>query len=197
MKNKEKEKQNAVLRWTVIISIWTFFLAVIFSFLSQFILSQVTSTIITFLVLIITVLIGIFFDLIGVSATSASEAPINAKAAKKVYGAKKANNLVKNRDQVANFCADVIGDIAGIASGTITTILVMRLITHQEMLGSTALNIVLTAFISAFTVGGKSIGKYLAVTKGTYIIYIVGIFLTKLEEFISIPKRYISSLMDK
>ncbi len=124
-------------------------------FISQFILAQVTSTLVTLVVLLLTVFVGIFFDLIGVSATSASEAPINARAAKKVYGAKKANELIRNRDQVANFCADVIGDIAGIASGAIVTILVIRLVTQQEMLGSTVLNIVLTAFVSAITVGGK------------------------------------------
>lgn len=187
--SKFKGKSNTVYRWAIIISIWTFFLAVLFSFISQFILAQVTSTLVTLVVLLLTVFVGIFFDLIGVSATSASEAPINARAAKKVYGAKKANELIRNRDQVANFCADVIGDIAGIASGAIVTILVIRLVTQQEMLGSTVLNIVLTAFVSAITVGGKAYGKYIAITKGTDIIFAVGVFLTKIEDLFGFNKR--------
>ncbi|ACB85269.1 conserved hypothetical protein [Natranaerobius thermophilus JW/NM-WN-LF] len=189
-----REKQNTVNRWAIVISIWTFFLAIVFSFVSQFVLAQVTSTIITLIVLLITVFTGIFFDLIGVSATSASEAPIHAKAAKKVYGAKKANELIKNRDQVANFCADVVGDIAGIASGTIVTILVLRMVAEQEMLGSTVLNIGLTAFVSALTVGGKAYGKYIAVTRGTDIIFLVGVVLTKLEDLLVFPKKHIKNV---
>ncbi len=190
---RTKNRQSTIFRWTVVISLWTFFLAVVFSFISQFILSQLVSTVITLIVLLITISVGIFFDLIGVSATSACEAPIHARAAKKVFGAQKANQLIKNRDQVANFCADVIGDIAGIASGTITTILVLRLITHQEMLGSTILNITFTAVVSALTVGGKSIGKYIAVYNGTEIIFWVGVVLTKLEDVFLFPKRFLKS----
>ncbi len=192
--SKDKGKNNTINRWAVIISIWTFVLAIVFSLISQFILSQVASTIITLFVLLLTVFTGIFFDLIGVSATSASEAPINAKAAKKVFGARKANELIKNRDQVANFCADVVGDIAGIASGTIVTILVLRMVTQQELLGSTILNIGFTALISALTVGGKAYGKYIAVTKGTDIIFLVGVFLAHLEQFWIIPKKYLRNL---
>jgi len=194
--SKPISKQQAIYRWAVIISIWTFILAIVFSLASQLVLSQVTSTILTLLVLLLTVFIGIFFDLIGVSATTAREAPINAKAAKKIPGAKKANQLIKNRDQVANFCADVVGDIAGIASGTITTILVIRIITNHATFGSTALNVFITAVVSALTVGGKAFGKYLAVQKGTEIIFITGLVLTRLEEVVLLPSHYIKQLFN-
>lgn len=189
--SKDKGKNNTITRWAIIISLWTFVLAIVFSLISQFILSQLASTIMTLFVLLLTVFTGIFFDLIGVSATSAREAPINAKASKKVFGARKANELIRNRDQVANFCADVIGDIAGIASGTIVTILVIRMVAQQEMLGSTFLNILFTAIISAITVGGKAYGKYIAVTRGTDIIFLVGVFLARLETLRNIPKKYL------
>ena len=70
-----------------------------------------------FVVLII-VLIGIFFDILGIASTAADENPFHAMAAKKVYGAKLFYQIVRNADRFASFCNDVIGDISGIISGT-------------------------------------------------------------------------------
>lgn len=190
--NKKNSSQNNAIRWAIYISIWTFILAIGFSIVTQVILEQVESITVNLLVLLLVLLTGIIFDLIGISATSAVESNLNARAANKVYGAKVAVKLVKNRDQVASFCADVIGDIAGIASGAITAILVIRLVVLQEQFSTTALNIVLTALVSALTVGGKALGKYIAVTFGTEVIFYVGKIITRVEElftmFMKLPK---------
>ncbi|WP_241080867.1 hypothetical protein [Natranaerofaba carboxydovora] len=179
-------KKNYIKKWAIYISIWTFVLAIGFSIITQIILGQVESIIVNVAVLFLVIMIGIVFDLIGISATSAVESNLNARAANKVYGAKKAVKLVKNRDQVASFCADVIGDIAGIATGSITAILVMRMIVLQEFAGTTTLNIILTALVSSLTVGGKALGKYIAVTFGTEVIFYVGKILTRIDDFLSL-----------
>lgn len=184
-----KNKSNYILRWTVHISIWTFVLAIGFSIITQVILGQVQSIIVNVIVLLLVIFTGIIFDLIGISATSAIEANLNARAANKVYGAKKAVKLVKNRDQVASFCADVIGDIAGIATGSIAAILVIRMVILQEYAGTTTLNIILTALVSALTVGGKALGKYIAVTYGTEVIFYVGKILTKIDDILILIPR--------
>ncbi len=71
---------------------------------------------------------GIVFDVIGVAAAAAEEAPLNAKAATKIYGAREAVYLVKNADKVSSFCNDVIGDISGTISGGIGAALVYQFI---------------------------------------------------------------------
>jgi len=62
---------------------------------------------------------GILFDIIGTAATAASEAPINAMAANRVYGAPEALAIVRNAPAVANFCNDFVGDICGTVSGAV------------------------------------------------------------------------------
>ncbi len=184
MGNNNKNKNDYIYKWAIYISIWTFILAIGFSIITQFILGQVQLLILHFIVLILVILTGIVFDLIGISATSAVEANLNARAANKVYGAQKAVKLVKNRDQVASFCADVIGDIAGIATGSIAAILVIRMIMLHEYLGTTTLNIILTALVSSLTVGGKAFGKHIAVKYGTEVIFYVGKILTKVDDIV-------------
>ena len=63
------------------------------------------------IILVAVVLLGIVFDIIGVAVTIAPEEVFHAKATKKADGARTSLNLIKNATKVANFCADVIGDI--------------------------------------------------------------------------------------
>ena len=62
-------------------------------------------------ILILVIAIGIGFDIIGVAVTVANEEEFHAKATKKVKGSKASIHLIKNAAKVANFCADVVGDI--------------------------------------------------------------------------------------
>ena len=48
------------------------------------------------LILVLVVLIGIFFDIIGVAVTVANEEEFHAKATKKVKGSKASIHLIKN-----------------------------------------------------------------------------------------------------
>ena len=48
-------------------------------------------------------------------------------ASKKVPGAKQAIWLVKNADAVANFCNDVVGDVAGAVTGAAGATVALRL----------------------------------------------------------------------
>lgn len=81
--------------------------------------------------------------------------------------------LLKNNSAVSSFCNDVIGDICGIVSGSLGTVLTSYLIIkyNTHLLWTTVL---VTALISAITVGGKALGKEIAIKKSDKIIFTVG-----------------------
>jgi hypothetical protein len=170
-------KIKASLNWTLAIAASTLVLAALFSIVSTFILSGVSWGIGMMIVLVI-VLVGIFFDTIGVAATAAKESPFHAMAAERVPGGKEAVLITKNADRFANFCNDVIGDIAGIISGTGAAFVVIQL-AEQIGQGDSSryqfwISVIFTSVIASLTVGGKSLGKTIALQYATPIIFQVG-----------------------
>ena len=80
---------------------------------------------------------------------SANESSFHAMAAKQVPAASQAIKLVKNADKVANFCNDLVGDIAGTLSGAIGAIV-------ASSLGEPVLITLMAPFgVHPFTVGGR------------------------------------------
>jgi Mg2+/Co2+ transporter CorB len=178
-KNKKKRRRA---RWIFVITSWTFILALSIGFIAHYTLNEIQSLSVSFLILIIVIVMGILFDLVGTAAAAANIAPLNAKAARKVTGAKRAVYLVKNAEQVANFCNDVVGDISGIISGTLAAFIVIKIIiSMQYSQAEFYLNILLTALVAAVTVGGKAWGKVLAINHSTEVILVAGLIITRLE----------------
>ncbi|MFC4388574.1 hypothetical protein ACFOZ1_12285 [Gracilibacillus marinus] len=177
------------IKFSVSIAVITFVLAAIFSIVSSSVLSGVNSTVGLLIVLVI-VLIGVVFDMLGIAATAADEVPFHAMAAEKVNGAKQAIIIVRNADRFASFCNDVIGDISGIISGTATAIVVLQIANgfgYSE--GTTfqiTLSVFLTSLVAALTVGGKALGKYMAIHASTTIIFTVGKIIAFVEEKLKI-----------
>ena len=172
------------LNWTLGIAVITFVLAALFSIVSTFILSGVTWAAGMIIVLII-VLVGVIFDTIGVAATAAEEAPFHAMAAERVPGAKEAVLITRNADRFANFCNDVIGDIAGIISGTASAFVVIQLAQQIGQGENSAyqfwISVIFTSVVASLTVGGKALGKTLALHYATPIIFQVGRLFYLLE----------------
>ncbi len=176
------DKKRRKTRWVLVTVIWTFFLAIIFGFITHYLLNEVKSLPVSFLILLFVVAIGIIFDLVGTAAAAANIAPLNAKAARRVTGARKAVYLVKNAEQVANFCNDVVGDISGIISGTIAALIVFKLVSFfPTHMADFYLGILMTAVVAAITVGGKAWGKSIAIKYSTEVILMAGLIVTKLE----------------
>jgi Mg2+/Co2+ transporter CorB len=177
--NVRKKRNRA--RWVTAITIWTFFLAIVFGFLAHLSLNEIQSITISFFILIFVIMIGIVFDIIGTAATAAGIAPLNAKAACKVDGAKRGVYLVKHAEKVANFCNDVAGDISGIISGTLATIIVFKLVVNFSYTQAEFyLGILLTALVAALTVGGKAWGKVIAINHSTEVIMLIGLIIDRL-----------------
>ena len=155
--------------WTLKVFFLTFFLAIIFSLIANY-LGKFNNIILV--ICIISILaIGIIFDIIGVAVLSCDEKVLHSKASQKLKGAKKAIKLIKNASTVSSFCNDVVGDVCGIVSGSLITVLVMNLFVSSELsLG----NVLFSSILSSLTVGGKAIGKKIAIKKANEITYLVG-----------------------
>ncbi|UOQ85966.1 hypothetical protein [Gracilibacillus salinarum] len=181
----DKKQLRKSMKFSLSIAVITFVLAAIFSVVSSSILSGVSSIIGLTIVLII-VFTGVFFDMLGIAATAADEVPFHAMAAERVSGSKQAILIVRNADRFASFCNDVIGDISGIISGTASAIVILQIANnfgYSE--GSTfqlTINVILTSLVAALTVGGKALGKFLAINYSTKIIFFVGKIIAFSEE---------------
>lgn len=168
-----KNKQN--IKWILLITSLTFVISMIFSYLSETILKK-SNFVIELLVLLTVILIGIIFDMIGVAVTTCAEYPFHAMASRKIKGAKTAIKLIKNKDKVSSFCNDVIGDICGIVSGT-AGVIIATSIAKDSIICS----LLVTATISSLTIGGKALGKKVAVNKSEGITKIVSKILSITE----------------
>ena len=180
--------KNEHNKWSIMITILSFFLSASMSFISSQILQDVR-IFVAFLVVLMIIVINIVFDIIGTAVTAAEEAPFHAMASRRVYGAKQAIRLIRNADKVSNFCNDVVGDICGVISGTASAFIVIKILGSSDAADNSILGLVVTGFVAAFTVGGKAWGKALAIENSNYIIYRVGIVLKFVSVRIDLGKN--------
>ena len=178
-KNKDGKKSKFNMKWVIQSFVITFILSVIFSYISTNGVANL-SLIPAILILVLVILLGIFFDIIGVSVTVANEEEFHAKATKKVKGSKDSIKLIKNAPKVANICADVIGDICGVLSGAISALIAIKISSEFEMPFN--IQFILSALVSALTVSGKAFGKEIANNKSTEIVHKVGIVINKFSK---------------
>jgi len=163
-------------KWILVITIITFFISMILGYFSLIVTEKVSLGLAAF-VLFVIVFTGIFFDLLGIAVTAAEETPFHAMAAHRLRGAKESIIIIRNAGPVANFFNDVIGDIAGIISGSATAAILIKI--NQEFSVDTAiLSFVLTAVVAAITVGGKAIGKEIALRHSGYVVFKMGYILS-------------------
>ena len=156
------------LSWPIKVFFITFLLAAAFSGATNLVAN--VNIIALSIILVLFILIGIIFDMIGVAALTSKKENFHAMASKKIKGAKEAINLLNNANMVATVCNDVVGDICGIISGSFGAILAIS-IAENTSLSLVISSIIVTAFISALTVGGKSYGKQRAIKNADKIIY--------------------------
>jgi len=160
------------IKWLIKIIVISLVASVVFTLASTEILGRTGYTI-SFLILAVFIIIGIVFDVIGIAATAADEAPFNSMATRRLRGASEALRLIKNANKVTCYCNDVIGDVTGIVSGTTAALIAARL---MEGFNSESLlfPLLISAVVTGLTIGGKAIGKTLAFNKSTEIILGVG-----------------------
>jgi len=169
-KKKEKIKKEQVnVRWILKILAISFILSFLLSWVANTTISNL-SLLLGILLTLLFITIGVVFDIIGVAVTTADEAVFHSMNSRKVRGASLAVKFKKQADRVSSFCSDVIGDICGVISGAAGTTIALGL--HQTFhMNLVFSSLLVTAIISSLTIGGKAIGKSLAINKGDIILY--------------------------
>ncbi len=163
--NQKKTDWNWIIRITILACMISF----AFSFVSEFTIPNV-HIIIGVLLVIVFILFGVLFDIIGVAVTAADEKPFHSMNARKVKGADLAVKMKKNADKVASFCNDVIGDICGVVSGSAGAMIALS-ISNMLSVDKFFITLLMTSIIAALTIGGKAIGKNYAINNGNLILF--------------------------
>lgn len=198
-KNLNRKERNvnkngsSRVKWVYKVFFLAFGLSVFFSFISENLMNRFNIFTSLFLLLII-ILVGILFDIVGIAVTSANEKPFHSMAADKIPGGKEAVKLIRNADIVSNFCNDVVGDISGIVSGAAGATIVLKIIGSNILdnrVREIMLSILMSGFISTLTIGGKAIGKIIAIGNSKNIVHSVALFLYFLQ------KRFNISILTK
>ncbi len=167
-------KEN--INWIYKVFLLSFILSLLFSGGSSAIANSFNTFILAILIILV-IAVGIIFDMIGVAVLTSEESSLHAKASKKLKGAKEAVYLLKNATKVSSICQDVIGDICGIVSGSLGAVLTLNLAEYFDW-NIVLVTMIVTALISALTVGGKAVFKVIATENADSIAHSVGKILS-------------------
>ena len=168
---KREKRKN--IRWVVTI----FFITILISGTISLVSDQVmagSSIVVAFCILLAIIFLGILFDVIGMAVATAEEKPFHSMASRKVPGAQEAIRLLRNAERVSSICNDVVGDICGVVSGSASATIAALILANVESGWPKAVSLVMSALVAGLTVGGKAIGKTIAVQSCTEIVHLVG-----------------------
>lgn len=177
------KKKNNNSNWIIKITLIAFIISFIFSFISEIALSN-TGIVVGIIILFVFILLGVIFDMVGVAVTASDEKPIHSMNARKVKGADVATKFKKNADKVSSFCNDVVGDICGIISGSAGVVIATSL-TKIIKIEPLYITLTVTAIIAALTIGGKALGKGIAMKNSNNILFT----FSKIVSYFYKPKK--------
>lgn len=164
-----QDKKKVDKKWMFIISILSFLISLVFSFIGETVIPN-AHILISVILIFLFIFLGIIFDMIGVAVTVADLKTFNSMATKKVRGAKIGVRLIKNASRVSSFCNDVIGDICGIISGS-TGLSIAIIISEKFNFNILLVTLLITALIASLTITGKALGKSFAINNCNIILY--------------------------
>ena len=168
-----KKERSKTIRWVVTIFFVTIVISGVISLVSDEIMSR-SGIGLAFVILFAIVLLGIMFDIIGVAVTAADEKPFHAMASRKVSGARESLKLLRSSDRVSSICCDVVGDICGVVSGAASATIAALIISSANFGWPQIVTLGMSALVAGLTVGGKAIGKGVAIGSATKIVQTVG-----------------------
>lgn len=177
-----KKERSRTIRWVVTVFFFTLVVSGMISLISDEVMAR-SGLLAAFAILLGIVFLGIIFDIIGMAVATASEKPFHSMAARKVPGAQEAIRLLRNAERVSSICNDVVGDICGVVSGSASATIAALILTHVDLGWPRAVSLAMSALVAGLTVGGKAIGKTIAVNSCTQIVHLVGRVLHTLNRF--------------
>ena len=168
-----KRERRKNIKWVITIFIVTILISGTISLVSDEVMAN-SSVLAAFGILFAIIFLGILFDIIGMAVATADEKPFHSMAARKVPGAHEAIRLLRNAERVSSICNDVVGDICGVVSGSASATIAALILTNVELGWPRGVSLVMSALVAGLTVGGKAIGKTIAVKSCTKIVHLVG-----------------------
>ena len=172
-------KRKSAAFWIIKIILISIVASMVFMLVSTEVLGR-TGMAMAFILLSVFILIGIIFDIIGIAVMSANETPFHSMASRRQRGAAESLRLLKSADKVATLCNDVIGDVTGIVSGTTAALVTVRLMINLKT-ENIIFELVIIGLVTGLTIGGKAIGKVVAINNSTMIVHKVGILISFLK----------------
>ena len=169
----QKHERKKALRWVVTVFVVTMIVSGTISLVSDVVMER-SSMAVAFLILLMIILVGIVFDIVGMAVATADEKPFHSMAARKVPGAQESIALLRNAERVSSICNDVVGDICGVVSGSASATIAAQILSNFDMSWPQLITLVMSALAAGLTVGGKAIGKSIAVSSCTAIVHGVG-----------------------
>ncbi len=175
-----RKERNKTIRWVVSIFLITIIVSGLISLGSEELMAASTMWV-AFLILLAIVLLGILFDIIGMAVATADEKPFHSMAARKVPGAQEAISLLRNAERVSSICNDVVGDICGVVSGSAAATIAAQVLQNAQFTWPRGVTLVMSSLVAGITVGGKAIGKTVAINSCTAIVHRVGVLIYRLR----------------
>ena len=177
-----KKARNKTIKWVITIFLVTILVSGTISLVSDVVMEG-SSIPVAFLILLLIILVGIVFDIIGMAVATADEKPFHSMAARKVAGAQESIRLLRNAERVSSICNDVVGDICGVVSGSASATIAVQVISNFDFSWPQIVSLVMSSLAAGLTVGGKAIGKTFAVNSCTEIVHGVGKIIYTLRHF--------------
>lgn len=168
-----KRERRKTIRWVITIFFITILISGTISLISDEVMAS-SSVLVAFGILLTIIFLGILFDIVGMAVATADEKPFHSMAARKVPGAHEAIRLLRNAERVSSICNDVVGDICGVVSGSASATIAALILTNVDVGWPRGISLLMSALVAGLTVGGKAIGKTIAVKSCTQIVHLVG-----------------------
>ena len=171
--------KKSIISWIIKIVLISVAASMVFMLISTEILGR-AGFIVAFALLAVFIVIGVFFDIIAIAVTVATETPFHSMAARRERGAVESLKLVRNANRVNSLCSDVVGDVTGIVSGTTAALITARIMVNfnTEFL---LFELLIIGIVTGLTIGGKAIGKIAAIRNSTAIVHRIGVFISFLK----------------
>ena len=172
--------RKSTISWIIKIILISIVASMVFTLVSTEIIGR-AGFIVAFALLAVFIVIGIFFDIVAIAVTVASETPFHSMASRRERGAVESLKLVRNANRVNSICSDVVGDVTGIVSGTTAALITARLMINLNT-ENVLFQLLILGLVTGLTIGGKAIGKVVAIGKSTAIVHRVGVFISYLPK---------------
>ena len=184
----QKRERKKALRWVVTVFVVTMIVSGTISLVSDVVMER-SSMAVAFLILLMIILVGILFDIVGMAVATADEKPFHSMAARKVPGAQESIALLRNAERVSSICNDVVGDICGVVSGSASATIALLVLNHVDVGWPRGVSLLMSALVAGLTVGGKAIGKTIAVNSCTQIVHLAGRVIYTLNHLFTKKKK--------